>query len=97
MVDETTMYGMSDEMIDEWLAVLDYLMDSNDSMVDFAVEQWVAKGRSPNEIIDVLLMNAARLIGSNGGSRYASNKMSMFADMVDNAVQRSQRVTPPQN
>ena len=89
MVDERTMYGMSDEIIEEWLEVLDYLMDSNDSMVDFAVEQWVAKGRPPNEIVDVLLMNAARLIGSNGGSDYASSKLSMFADMVNNAMQRS--------
>ena len=88
MVDETTMYGVSDKIIDEWLEALDYLMDSNNSMVDFAVEQWVAKGRSSNEIVDVLLKNAARLISSNGGSDYASSKMSMFAEMVDKAMQR---------
>lgn len=94
MVDETTMY---DEMIDEWLEVLDYLMDSNESMVDFAVARWVAKGRSSNEIVDVLLMNAARLIGSNGGSHYVSNKMSMFTDMVNNAMEENQSAARPQN
>ena len=97
MVDETTTCGMSDEMIDEWLQVLDYLMDSNDSMVEFAVEQWVAKGRSSNEIVDVLLMNAARLIGSKGGSHYASEKLSMFADMVNDAMEGGQRIARPQN